>query len=487
MPVGSTPLLPASNGGDGDGDPAPATTISKYLSTKLKILTAFGIVCVVYIHSYNGYPRVVSPASDPKPKDATTYIEFLLVGGLLRFVVPMLFCFSGYLFFVHKASEDFPHFQFGRRIWSRVKSLGLPYLLWNIISAVLIVSVMQNDTVVYYWPWHKNLNRPTWYMVRDALMYPIPFQLWYLRDLFLMVLLTPCFHALFGCTRSSRLVPGWGLLIVPLSALVPWFQASWPLAGWCRALPYCPDLYILDLDSVCFFPVGCWLALRGVRRVTVSGKALLAMTACWVGLNVSKTTLAFGGGNHELELTLLFKAGLPFGIASVWFLYDVIEPKLKDSKLWRLMLAASPYSMWIYCSHEPLMGCALEVLQPSMGMCVVVNAGNTTTPEHNGKQFCRHAVSPAWFLLLYAFGPLLWMATLMLIGVPLSMYAPQVFEFLTGGRGVAKRPKLKAMSTRTQGPQVSVPQDTVASSGGAVEPTTEVVSRAGSVQDDSRA
>jgi hypothetical protein len=138
--------------------------------------------------------------------------------------------------------------------------------------------------------------------------------------------------------------------------------------------------------------------------------------------------------------------------------------------LWSLFLSVSPYSMWVYCAHEPLMGCVLEILQPSMRMCVVVNAGNVTTPEHHGKQFCRHVVSPVWFLVLYAFGPLLWIAMLLLIGVPLSRYAPVVFELLTGGRG-------KSSGTKSAGvvaaPAVRAPEELISSAEAADGPAEE--------------
>lgn len=55
-----------------------------------------------------------------------TWLQYFLANGLLRFRIPILFAISGYLFARRHGAE--PH---GARVWRRLRTLGLPYLLWS--------------------------------------------------------------------------------------------------------------------------------------------------------------------------------------------------------------------------------------------------------------------------------------------------------------------------------------------------------------------
>ena len=89
----------------------------------------------------------------------------------------------------------------GKRIRSRIKSILLPYLLWDIVAYLCVVLILllipKSQTL---WPWFNFRVSPSTYAfpqilytIRDTLITPVPYQLWYLRDLFLLVLQTPLF------------------------------------------------------------------------------------------------------------------------------------------------------------------------------------------------------------------------------------------------------------------------------------------------------
>ena len=134
-------------------------------------------------------------------------------------------------------------------------------------------------------------------------------------------------------------------------------------------------------------------------------------------------------------LTLLFKAGIPLGVTSVWFLYDRVRRLAEGSSMWNYTLSACPYAMWIYCAHEPMMGMSLELFQGTTGMCAVQHAGNITAISHDFVQSCRHVAGPGWYFVLYVVGGALWIAVLLAAGIVLARCAPRLFELLTGGRG----------------------------------------------------
>lgn len=103
--------------------------MSPYLSSKLTVLYTLLIIMVVYIHSYyleaERYPIAL----------------FLqkLTGGIARVANCMFFCISGYLFARGVNSMQ----EIGGKLRKRVRTLLVPYLLWNVIFVMWYV-VLKN-------------------------------------------------------------------------------------------------------------------------------------------------------------------------------------------------------------------------------------------------------------------------------------------------------------------------------------------------------
>ena len=446
---------------DSQADPAkptyfgvqPTTKIGRYTSRKITLLQFWGIVAVVYTHAYNGYPRPLEPHNTYNPVNFVIAFEYFLAGGALRFAVPMFFTMSGFLFFVHK-KYDKPDFNFGKRIRSRIKSILLPYLLWDIVAYLCVVLILllipKSQTL---WPWFNFRVSPSTYAfpqilytIRDTLITPVPYQLWYLRDLFLLVLQTPLF---FFLHRKMKC-----LWIVPAIVVIPWLCDLWPLKWF--------GLYILDLDGYLFFPIGSLLALYGIDiERKISFKSTLAFFVLpWLACNTAKAVIAtFEDSTGPTKIlfldikVLLYKISLPFGVLSVWFLYDhvvnfqnkrenvrrIVNGNLvevsSESHTATLLNVLTPYTLWIYCSHEPVMGYLLEIMQPFLGLCKLINPGSV---EPSKAQKCIHVANPAWFLLIYMVTPIIWICYLVFLGSLIKRCSPKAFALLTGGR-VAKK------------------------------------------------
>ena len=435
----------------------PTTKISKFVSNKITILQFWGIVAVVYTHSYNGYPRVMLPDKTYSPKNYIIAFEYFLVGGALRFAVPMFFMMSGFLFFMHK-KYDQPDFKIGKRIYSRINSVLLPYLFWDAIAyicVVLILLLIPNSQVM--WPWQNwliNKNayelKQIFWTIKDKLISPVPYPLWYLRDLFLLVLHTPIFLLLHKKLGKLWILP---FLVFPF-----WLYDLWPLSFL--------NLYILDLDGYFFFPIGALLALYNVnieRKISLKW-ALICYVIPWLSFNIGKVVIAtFEDESGPTKLfsldvkIVLYKLSLPFGVCSIWFLYDHIVEGLEsfyaekkattivDGKIvqvptittkWfnKMLRAVTPYTLWIYCAHEPVMGYLFEILQPFLGLCKMINVGVTSNSDPNMVQRCQHTANPIWFLLFYIFAPFIWICVLVFLGSRMRKYIPKVFARLTGGR-----------------------------------------------------
>ena len=128
------------------------------------------------------------------------YVSEFLSHSLPRIAVPMFFFISGYYAFYKKDWSQ-------RSIWTvelkkRVKTLLIPYLLWNSIYLVILLAKTQvglrlgvgasdpfyitsfTQLLSYYWG--------------DVIVYP----LWYIRDLMVLCALGPILYQLLSWTRG---------------------------------------------------------------------------------------------------------------------------------------------------------------------------------------------------------------------------------------------------------------------------------------------
>ena len=156
------------------------------------------IVMVVMIHSHF---KVVSMGGidyvfDLKEFPIYCNVSFLLSKLMASIAVPMFYVFSGYLFF--KNDSSFTVNNYLGKLRKRLKNLLIPYIFWNIV-VVLFYFLAQtfmpsmvsgnNKPIVDY-------NIIDWLRVfwnyQDEM--PICYQLWFLRDLMVVVLMSPIIY-----------------------------------------------------------------------------------------------------------------------------------------------------------------------------------------------------------------------------------------------------------------------------------------------------
>lgn len=367
----------APKGGGALDDQVP-TEISEYVSRKLKVLQFVGTVCVVYIHVL-----WESPVADA-----------LIAAGLLRFAVPLFFCVSGYLFFARKPA-DFPEFGYARRVKARLSSLCIPYGCWNVVAILMTFS----------WDMHCLKVERSWTALLTMWVAPPMITLWFLRDLFLMAVLSPLLLLLYN--------------VHPKAILLPSAMAVWPWLVGKTLYDYIGVQVLCDFTAFTFFPIGGYLALRNIDlNQRIGGLALTAIVSAWLGLNVYRTVmfpLKEGFlGHADPMISVIRKVGIFVGIAAVWFLYDRVEPFLREKPVWSWCNWLSGFSMWLYCSHLPL----------ACHGSVIIGEGMESL-----------GLSQAWFAAFYLIYPLIVVALLINLAALTSKYCPTVYSWLSGGRG----------------------------------------------------
>jgi fucose 4-O-acetylase-like acetyltransferase len=371
-----------------------AATISRFLSQKFRFYTFVCIALLLFVHGYNLNQTYLQPFTTvAEPLTFTTYFEYLMANGLLRFRIPLLFIISGYIF----AMKD--QQPYGQRIASRAKTLLIPYLIWSAIGLAITylwqqfpataqavadarLDQMGDDRPYVLIGWGGILLR--W------LFAPIAFQLWFILALFLYNTWYP--------------VIKWLVIRYP----VPWFIFAMLL--WVFELSF----LVIDGRGLLFFSAGIWLQKM---QVNVERKPKwLSMYIVWllfIGFSVIKSFMAF-----ELDpestltfvlLNLLHVVSILAGILAVWFGADpVVRFFMKRS--WFLWI--SSFSFFVFGLHAPLV-------------------------VYLTRLFYRYFDAvPAYRLVAYLLVPTIVFLFCLLMAALTRKLLPRLYGIATGGRGL---------------------------------------------------
>lgn len=229
-------------------------------------------VAVVFIHSF-GLPKEIDWAA-VWGGPLTGMDCYQLVRTFFSYVaptpaVPLFFFFSGFLFF--RKVERWSASLWLAKLRKRFRTLLVPYVLWNLLSLV-------GFWAIHFLPgrpwreWPQSLalcfaDRGGWHIFwnshdigRDSLNWlgltvfhptaPIDVPLWFVRDLMVMVVLSPVVYFLL------RRLGGW----LPLLLGVLYVMVLWP------------PVEGLSLSAAFFFTAGGWMGLTGRNLVVEAGR-----------------------------------------------------------------------------------------------------------------------------------------------------------------------------------------------------------------------
>jgi fucose 4-O-acetylase-like acetyltransferase len=372
--------------------------LSTFNSEKFRFWSFVSMALLVFVHGYNLEERYLQPWSmPPEALTWTTFTEYFLANGILRFRIPMLFLISGYLFAMH---DQVPH---KTRVMKRVRTLLVPYLLWSALCLLLfygaetfsagrewiaashVAQIDRTRAQVHEYRWYEFLIR--WILA------PLPYQLWFIRVLFFYNFAYP-------------LIRKW--VTEPISRRV-FFSVSiflWLSTG---------GFFLFEGEGLLFFSLGVWMQKvnfdidKPGRLFNPRGWALVFVSAATV-----KTLLAFDGltiiGNAAYPaMILLHKLTVFSGLVSAWFGGDVIV-RWCMSRAWFVWLTS--FSFIIYAVHAPWVAIAID---PAFDLL---------------------ARRPGYQMLTFIFLPLSFIAFAILLGATLRKVTPAAYGLLTGGRGI---------------------------------------------------
>lgn len=293
-------------------------TYSQRLSAAIMWLRFPLILCVVLLHCYCTVPLASG--------DHTTYFKMVYPFGLWlgESGVPTFFFISGYLFyFSNKTYQD--------KISSRVQTLLYPYLLWNSLFLVLYIGLFlighPQDILGKSIGDYGVIDYIRAYIDRgeysDGNNGPILCTYWYVRNLFILCLLSPIWYYLNKYLNALFLII---------------------LLGWWLSLHH----NALLAESLLFFNLGAFFAIHNYTPLQITRKWKNIYLIIW-GLIatadiVSHSICPFG------EPFYIHRTSLILNICAFIYLADMIVKG--DKTKVNSFLAGSVF--WVYALHDHL-------------------------------------------------------------------------------------------------------------------------------------
>jgi surface polysaccharide O-acyltransferase-like enzyme len=295
-------------------------------SLRLNLLRFPLIVGVIFIHICGTTVGVPGSALIVDQHNfITDFIENIISQGIARTAVPLFFLMSGYLFFF---GLEWSKKNYLEKVKSRIKTLLVPFLFWNIVTLFLIALAQEIPATRGYFSGRNALITSF-----DGFDYlcaifgigraPISYQFWFIRDLMLLVLLTPIIHQL------NRKLPFPYLI----SLFVLWFLNIGQLA-------------IPSMEATLYFSIGCFLGFHN--------KSLFLFDRFGKRIVVAYAAILISGVmfNSSEIYPYMQKLGIFLGVFSLLYATKFVADSraLKQAILW---LASA--SFFVFATHEPLL------------------------------------------------------------------------------------------------------------------------------------
>lgn len=362
---------------DTSGDEATAVSASAAEKSSFERLAAIRlplIVLVICYHNESGGQFIANLQGSP----VLQYVVNLIANGLGGIRVPVFFLIAGYVFFRnHEAGLRW----FAEKIYSRVRSVLLPLILWSVFWLVVIALAQELPFMAKFFggksPWSAPVAGFSALRIFQAVLGETPhlflYHLWFLRDLFILVLLTPLIY------QAIRWTQGWVSVFL--------------LLAWGAGL----ENGLVSRDALFFFFMGCQLSMTR-RSIFLADGLGPAAILCWLGLRL------LGG---ELSAAV-DKVWILCGVLATLYLSGCLAAA---PRLAAFLRRSSRYSFFIFVAHEP----ALTILRRTYFR--LLEPG-----------------TPLEIFTAYLLVVALTVAVLILVFCVAERLAPRVLQLVTGGR-----------------------------------------------------
>lgn len=264
-------------------------------------------------------------------------ISYFISEILSRIAVPIFYIVSGYLFFsnVYHYNTN----EYLQKIKRRFRTLVIPYVFWNLI--VLVLYFIAQEVIPSFTSGQNKLIVD--YNLRDCLTafwafngtwMPICYQLWFIRDLFVAILLSP---VIYYAVKTIN------LYYIGTVGILWLLNFRFGIIG-------------LNITAICFFSIGAMVSINNYKlphilakaRVSSYAVSLLLVTLEMVLFNMNRffsiSSTLLGVLYHACLFSLI--------LACLTFLIDMQQKKnlntsafLHDSNFFIYAFHAMPLTM----------------------------------------------------------------------------------------------------------------------------------------------
>jgi fucose 4-O-acetylase-like acetyltransferase len=353
--------------------------MNKELSRKFTVISFLSMILVVILHANNMVINL-SSGSIIVPKGYNSFIQDFFTQGIARTAVPLFFIISGYLYFLNiKGTLS----EFKVKISKRTKTILIPYLVWSCWGLVFY-------TILQSIPMSQNFftnglikDMAMEEILKTLFLNPLPFQLWFLRDLMILVVFSPLLFFTIKYLRE----------LAVFLAFIPWISGYY--------------YGFINTDSLLFFMFGGYLAIFDKLVSFRLKKHAPLFFYCWILLVLVNTILLSGGTSiFDFWMSVLNKITLLIGVFAIWTIYDQLRGKINIA----ILNPIFSYSFFLFAFHEPVLTMAKKGLFFILGNSQLVSFS------------------------VYILAPLLTIALSLSVGFLLKKYTPQLYNIATGGR-----------------------------------------------------
>ena len=251
-------------------------------------------IVIVTIHIFNVTPADAGEVSYPIFDFAKTFIRSFLHWQS----VPIYFFISGFVFFIGLRTWD--KGKWLKKLQNRKKSLFIPYLVWNTLFLFLVLYSADNlnfdikSLLSCYWRYDGVMTG-----VASTDM-PINVPLWFLRDLMLMVLISPVLY---------RMLKKQGKL------LLVFFGVMW-------LVKYFGDFKIyMPAQALLFFSFGAYMSINGKDMIAEFGRYKKLSVIGYFALGILAMCFHSAPVVYKIIKSMLIVVGLFFAFnTAVWLL-----------------------------------------------------------------------------------------------------------------------------------------------------------------------
>lgn len=201
---------------------------------------------------------------------STGFCDFMNIWKyVLSLCVPAFFFISGYFFF-HLGLPDIDDLK--SKLRRRFHTLMIPYILWNIIG-MLCILVKVSPWFIRYFPQYSDVFNPWWRVLTNFyclphIEYPYTFVLWFIRNLIVVVLLTPLLTQVFRVLKLWSLIPI-GIIATLQMNLYGLQSSLWFFSLGSLLAIYRPDLKVISRHTLVWLPLFILLVAVNMMGIIV--------------------------------------------------------------------------------------------------------------------------------------------------------------------------------------------------------------------------